>query len=167
VVWGELDYLLIDMPPGTGDVQLTLTQSAPLSGGVIITTPQDVSVLDAKKGLKMFQQVSVPVLGIIENMSYFVCDGCGKIHHIFRQGGGKRIADSLGVPYLGEIPIVPEVAEGGDTGIPIVERSPDSPAAQSYRRIAGTVAAALSVLIATQGDVLDEFDLKWEELKQA
>ncbi len=167
VVWGELDYLLIDMPPGTGDVQLTLTQSAPLSGGVILTTPQEVSVLDAKKGLKMFQKVSVPVLGIIENMSWFECDGCGKRHHIFRQGGGRRIAESLGVPFLGEIPIDPEVAEAGDSGNPIVARKPDSQVSMAYRRIAGTLAASLSVLTAERGDVLGEFDFKWEELQQA
>ncbi len=166
VVWGELDYLLIDMPPGTGDVQLTLTQTAPLSGAVILTTPQDVSVLDAKKGLKMFQQVSVPVLGIIENMSYFICDACAKRHYIFRQGGGKRIAESLGVPFLGEIPIEPAVSEGGDKGVPVVDRHPDSPAGAAYRHIAGTIAASLSVLSATQGDVLGKFDLKWEELKE-
>ncbi len=166
VVWGELDYLLIDMPPGTGDVQLTLTQSAPISGGIILTTPQDVSVLDAKKGLKMFQMVSVPVLGIIENMSYFICDQCTKRHYIFRQGGGRRIAESLGVPFLGEIPIEPAVAEDGDIGMPVVERHPDSTAAKAYTQIAGEIAAALSILTATQGDILGEFDLKWEDLKE-
>lgn len=165
VVWGELDYLLIDMPPGTGDVQLTLTQSAPISGGVIITTPQDVSVLDAKKGLKMFQRVSVPVLGVVENMSYFICDQCDKRHHIFRQGGGKRIATSLGMPFLGEIPIEPEVAEGGDLGNPIVRRSPQSASAKAYREIAGALASQLSILTAATGDVLGEYDLKWEELE--
>ncbi len=166
VVWGELDYLLIDMPPGTGDVQLTLTQSAPISGGVILTTPQDVSVLDAKKGLKMFQRVSVPVLGIIENMSWFECDQCHKRHYIFRHGGGRRIAASLGVPFLGEIPIDPEVAEGGDAGTPIVARRPESVVAGAYRTIAGVIASSLSILTATAGDVLGEFDLKWEELPE-
>ena len=166
VVWGELDYLLIDMPPGTGDVQLTLTQSAPLSGSVIITTPQDVSVLDAKKGLKMFQKVSVPVLGIIENMSYFICDNCEKRHHIFRQGGGRRISESLGVPFLGEIPIEPGVAESGDAGVPMVVRKPDSISTAAYRRIAGSIAASLSILTAEMGDVMGEFDLKWEELQE-
>jgi ATP-binding protein involved in chromosome partitioning len=165
VVWGELDYLLIDMPPGTGDVQLTLTQSAPISGGVILTTPQDVSLLDAKKGLKMFQRVSVPVLGVIENMSYFICDGCQKRHHIFREGGGRRISESLGIPFLGEIPLEPVVAESGDAGAPIVASYPDTASAQAYRQIAGAIASSLSVLTATRGDVIGEFDLKWEELK--
>jgi ATP-binding protein involved in chromosome partitioning len=164
VVWGALDYLLIDMPPGTGDVQLTLTQSAPLSGGVIITTPQDVSVLDAKKGLKMFQKVSVPVLGIIENMSYFICDNCEKKHYIFRQGGGRRIAQSLGVPFLGEIPLEPEVTVGGDQGVPIVEKNPQSVSARAYREIAGLLAAELSILSASQGDVLADFEYTWETL---
>jgi len=166
VVWGELDYLLIDMPPGTGDVQLTLTQNAPLSGAVIITTPQDVSVLDAKKGLRMFQSVNVPVLGIVENMSYFVCDECTKKHYIFRRGGGRRIAESLGVPFLGEVPLEPEVAEGGDSGTPIVERRPGSPAALAYKALAGSVASSLSILSAGQAGLLGSFDLKWEEVPE-
>jgi ATP-binding protein involved in chromosome partitioning len=164
VVWGELDYLLIDMPPGTGDVQLTLTQSAPLSGGVIITTPQDVSVLDAKKGLKMFQKVSVPVLGVIENMSYFICDNCDKKHYIFRQGGGRRISNSLGLPFLGEIPLEPEVAVGGDAGIPIVEKNPDSASAKAYREIAGLLASELSILSIAQSGVLTDFDYAWDAM---
>lgn len=164
VVWGQLDYLLIDMPPGTGDVQLTLTQSAPLSGGVIVTTPQDVSVLDAKKGLKMFQKVSVPVLGIIENMSYFICDNCEKKHYIFREGGGRRIAQSLGLPFLGEIPLEPEVAVGGDQGLPIVEKRPQSASAKAYREIAGAIAAELSILSASQTGVLGDYDFTWDNL---
>ncbi|HLU70051.1 MAG TPA: Mrp/NBP35 family ATP-binding protein [Fibrobacteria bacterium] len=166
VVWGELDYLLIDMPPGTGDVQLTLTQNAPLSGAVIITTPQDVSVLDAKKGLRMFQSVNVPVLGIVENMSYFVCDGCDKKHYIFRRGGGRRVAESLGVPFLGEVPLEPEVAEGGDAGTPIVERRPGSPAATAYKALAGAVASSLSILGAAQAGLMESFDLQWEEVPE-
>ncbi len=161
VVWGELDYLLIDMPPGTGDVQLTLTQSAPLSGGIIVTTPQDVSVLDAKKGLKMFQKVSVPVLGIIENMSYFICDNCEKKHYIFRQGGGRRISNSLGIPFLGEIPLEPEVAVGGDAGLPIVEKNPSSQSAIKYREIAGLLAQELSIMTIAQTGVLTDYDYSW------
>ncbi len=164
VVWGALDYLLIDLPPGTGDIQLTLTQSAPLSGGVIVTTPQEVSVIDAKRGLQMFQRVSVPVFGVLENMSYFICDGCDKKHFIFRRGGGRRIADSLGLPFLGELPLDPEVAEGGDAGTPIVLRKPDSPVAGEFRRVAGALASALSVQEASVAGTLQDFDLAWGDL---
>jgi ATP-binding protein involved in chromosome partitioning len=135
--WGELDYLVIDLPPGTGDAQLTLTQTAPLSGAVIVTTPQDVSLIDARKGLEMFRQVRVPVLGIVENMSYFLADG--KRYEIFRHGGGKKLAAEAGVPFLGEIPIDPQVAECGDTGDPIVHKHPESAIAKSYLALATTV----------------------------
>lgn len=137
--WGELDYLVIDLPPGTGDAQLTLTQTAPLSGAVIVTTPQDVSLIDARKGLEMFRQVRVPVLGIVENMSYFL-GADGKRYEIFRHGGGKKLAQEAGVPFLGEIPIDPLVAECGDSGDPIVHRHPDSAIAKSYLDLAGIVA---------------------------
>lgn len=119
VHWGELDVLLLDMPPGTGDIQLTITQMAPLRGALIVTTPQDVSVLDARKGLRMFQSVKVPVLGIVENMSYFICDQCDKHHYIFRSGGGETVARELGIPFLGEIPLETAVADGGDEGVPV------------------------------------------------
>jgi ATP-binding protein involved in chromosome partitioning len=145
-VWGELDYLVIDLPPGTGDAQLSITQLVPLSGAVIVTTPQDVSLIDARKGLRMFEQLRVPVLGIVENMSYFVCTSCGHRHEIFRHGGGKRTATELGVPFLGEVPIDPDVVLGGDEGDPIVVRKPDSPAAKAYIEVAGRVAAMLSTL---------------------
>jgi ATP-binding protein involved in chromosome partitioning len=140
--WGPLDYLVIDLPPGTGDAQLTLTQTAPLSGAVIVTTPQDVSLVDARKGLEMFRQVRVPVLGIVENMSYFVGDD-GRRYEIFRHGGGRKLATEAGVPFLGEIPIDPRVAECGDAGDPIVHKYPDSPVAKAYRALALTVIAAL------------------------
>ena len=121
VEWGELDYLVIDLPPGTGDAALTLTQQAPLSGAVIVTTANDLSVLDARKGLKMFEKVAVPVLGVVENMSYFVPpDLPDRRYYIFGKGGGKRVADELGVDFLGEVPIDPRVVEGGDLGKPIV-----------------------------------------------
>ena len=109
VEWGELDYLVIDLPPGTGDVQLTLTQRAPLSGAVVVTTPQEVSLIDAEKGVRMFDSVKVPMLGIVENMSYFVCDGCDKKHHIFKSGGGQTLAEKFKVPFLNEIPLVGQV----------------------------------------------------------
>jgi ATP-binding protein involved in chromosome partitioning len=136
--WGQLDYLVIDLPPGTGDAQLTLTQTAPLTGAVIVTTPQDVSLIDARKGLEMFRQVRVPVLGIVENMSYFVGDD-GKRYDIFRHGGGRKLAAEAGAPFLGEIPIDPRVAESGDTGEPIVHKHPDSPVARAYLTLAQTV----------------------------
>ena len=144
VAWGELDYLIIDLPPGTGDVQLTLTQSVPLTGAVIVTTPQDVACTIAEKGLRMFQPVQVPVLGVIENMSYFVCSHCDEKTHIFSQGGGERISQELGIPFLGGIPIDPEVVRSGDEGEPIVARQPDAPASVAYREIAARVAAAVA-----------------------
>ena len=138
VPWDPLDFLVIDLPPGTGDAQLTLSQSAPLSGAVIVTTPQDVSLIDARKGLEMFKQVRVPVLGIVENMSYFVGDD-GKRYSIFGQGGGQKMANEAGVPFLGEIPIDPKVAECGDGGDPIVHKYPDSAVAKTYLALAQTV----------------------------
>lgn len=143
VEWGELDVVIVDMPPGTGDAQLTLTQKAPLSGAVIVTTPQQVSLVDARKGLKMFEQVKVPVLGIIENMSYFICDGCDKEHDIFQRGGGKRTAVELGVPFLGEVPLQAGLAASGDEGEPIVVRAPDSPAGKAYAELARAVLAGI------------------------
>ena len=136
VVWGDLDYLLIDLPPGTGDVQLTLAQQAPLSGAIIVTTPQDVSIGVAHKGLIMFQQVNVPILGIIENMSGFTCGHCGEVTAIFKEGGGESMATDLGVPYLGSIPLDLEIMKCGDEGIPIVEKSPRSPAALAFLAVA-------------------------------
>ena len=138
VNWGALDYLVIDLPPGTGDAQLTLTQNAPLTGAVIVTTPQDVSLVDARKGLEMFREVRVPVLGIVENMSYFVGDD-GKRYDIFRAGGGQKLATEAGLPLLGELPIDPRVAECGDTGEPIVRKYPDSPVAKAYLKLAETL----------------------------
>jgi len=141
VPWGELDFLVIDLPPGTGDAQLTLSQSAPLTGAVIVTTPQDVSLIDARKGVKMFEEVKVPVLGVIENMSYFTGDD-GKRYEIFRSGGGARLAAEIGVPFLGDLPIDPKVAECGDTGEPIVRKYPDSPVSKAYLKLAATVIEA-------------------------
>jgi ATP-binding protein involved in chromosome partitioning len=147
--WGELDQLLIDLPPGTGDAQLTLCQSAPLAGAVIVTTPQDVSLIDAVKALNMFRQLRTPVLGVIENMSYFVGDD-GKRYEIFRHGGGRRLAAETGVQFLGEIPIDPRVAESGDIGEPMVRKHPDSPVAKAYLEIATAVLDA-AAKASTQG----------------
>jgi ATP-binding protein involved in chromosome partitioning len=143
VAWGKLDFLLIDLPPGTGDAQLTLTQKIHLSGAVIVTTPQDVSLIDARKGLAMFQKVNVPVLGIVENMSYFICPQCGHREEIFKHGGGRRTAEQLKVPFLGEIPLDPKVAIGGDAGEPIVAADPKSGVTAAYLRIAEEIARQL------------------------
>jgi ATP-binding protein involved in chromosome partitioning len=140
VKWGKLDFMIIDLPPGTGDAQLTLTQKVPLSGAVVVTTPQDVALIDARKGLAMFRKVNVPVLGIVENMSYFICRHCGEREEIFGHGGGKKTAEMLGVPFLGEVPIDPKVVVGGDSGQPIVVLDPESAAAQAFRQIARQVA---------------------------
>jgi ATP-binding protein involved in chromosome partitioning len=153
--WGELDYLVIDMPPGTGDAQLTLCQTAKVTGAIIVTTPQDVSLLDAVKALNMFGQMRTPVLGVIENMSYFVGDD-GKRYEIFRHGGGRKLAAETGVAFLGEIPIDPRVAECGDGGEPMVRRFPDAPVAQAYLAIATAVMAAAA---AAGGTVLPEVQL--------
>jgi ATP-binding protein involved in chromosome partitioning len=139
VKWGTLDFMIIDLPPGTGDAQLTLTQKVPLSGAVVVTTPQDVALIDARKGLAMFRKVNVPVLGIIENMSYFICRHCGEREEIFGHGGGRKTAELLGVPFLGEIPIDPKVVVGGDSGEPIVVLDPSSAAAQAFRQLAASI----------------------------
>jgi len=143
VAWGRLDFLLIDLPPGTGDAQLTLTQKIHLSGAVIVTTPQDVSLIDARKGLAMFQKVNVPVLGIVENMSYYICPKCGHREEIFKHGGGRRTAGQLKVPFLGEIPLDPKVAIGGDAGEPIVAADPKSGVTEAYLHIAEEIARQL------------------------
>ncbi len=145
VQWGDLDYLVIDLPPGTGDVQLTLVQTIPLSGAIIVTTPQDVALADAIKGLQMFREVKTPVLGIVENMSYFVCPHCGHVAEIFGSGGGERVANKYGVPLLGQIPIDPAVREGSDRGVPVVVGQPGSSTAQAFREAARQAAARLSV----------------------
>jgi ATP-binding protein involved in chromosome partitioning len=140
--WGELDYLIVDMPPGTGDAQLTLTQSVPLAGAVIVTTPQTVSLLDSRKGLKMFQNMGIPVLGIVENMSYFIPpDMPDKQYDIFGSGGGKKTSDELGVDLLGCVPLEISLREGGDRGVPIVLGHPESASAKALREIAKAIAA--------------------------
>ncbi len=156
VEWGELDYLVIDLPPGTGDAALTLTQMAPLSGAVIVTTSNDLSIVDARKGLRMFEKVDVPVLGVIENMSFFTPPELpDKKYYIFGQGGGKRIAEELGVDFLGEVPIDPRVVEGGDKGRPIVVHAPDSEAAAAFRDLSATVVRKLAVLSTLASPVAD------------
>ena len=145
VQWDELDYLIVDMPPGTGDAQLTMVQATQLSGGVIVTTPQEVALLDGQKGLAMFQQMDVPVLGFVENMSYFQPPGSTERFEIFGHGGGKRIAEAAGVPFLGEIPLDTAIREGGDEGAPITATNPESPVAKAFIEIAKQVAAQVSI----------------------
>jgi ATP-binding protein involved in chromosome partitioning len=140
--WGQLDYLVVDLPPGTGDAQLTLSQSVQLSAALIVTMPQDVSLTVARRGLEMFRQVRVPLLGVVENMSYFVGED-GKRYEIFRHGGGRKLAEDAGLPFLGEIPIDPRVAECGDLGEPIVIKYPDSPVAKAYLALGTAVAQEL------------------------
>jgi ATP-binding protein involved in chromosome partitioning len=139
VAWGELDVLVIDMPPGTGDAQLTLSQRAKLAGAVIVSTPQDLALIDARKGLNMFHKVGVPVLGLIENMSYFVCPSCGEESHIFGHGGAEAEAKRLKVPFLGKIPLEMEIRANADAGTPVVASQPDSPYSAAYRDIAEAV----------------------------
>jgi ATP-binding protein involved in chromosome partitioning len=148
VVWGTLDVLVVDMPPGTGDAQLTLAQNVPLKGAVIISTPQDLSLIDARRGLAMFKKVNVPVLGIIENMSYFQCPHCGTRSDIFGHGGARHEADRLGVPFLGEVPLHMAIRETSDAGNPVVVSEPDGPHAAIYRAIAGQVREQLKSAIA-------------------
>jgi ATP-binding protein involved in chromosome partitioning len=144
VLWGTLDYLIVDLPPGTGDVQLSLTQALPLTGSVIVTTPQAVALADVIKGIAMFQQMNVPIFGIVENMSYFVCPDCGKRHDLFGAGGGQQMAERFKLPLLGQIPFEPQVRVGGDEGQPVVVRVPDSPAGQALIQVAETIAAKIT-----------------------
>jgi len=145
VAWGELDYLVVDLPPGTGDVALSMAQSVPMAGAVVVTTPQGVSVSDVRKAVAMFRQLNVPVLGVVENMSYFVCGHCQERTDIFGNGGGRRMAEDLQIPFLGEVPIDTRVRSGGDEGRPIVVEAPDAPASLAFSDIAGKVAAQVSI----------------------
>ncbi len=145
VEWGDLDYLIFDMPPGTGDIQLTLVQQIPLTGAVIVTTPQEIALADARKGLVMFNKVNVPILGIIENMSYYICSHCGNRENIFDAGGGIKASKDLNVPFLGEIPIDTNIRIGGDVGRPIVDADPKSPQSMIISKIARNLAAQVSI----------------------
>ena len=146
VDWGELDYFLVDLPPGTGDAQLSLAQTVHIRAAIIVTTPQEVAVGDSLRGAKMFERVGVPVLGVVENMSYFVCPHCGERTEIFRAGGGTRLADELGVPLLGQVPLQAQLADLADTGRPVVAADPGSPAAQALAAVARRVSDALAAL---------------------
>jgi ATP-binding protein involved in chromosome partitioning len=145
VKWGELDYLIVDMPPGTGDVQLSLAQLVPVQGAVLVTTPQEVSLSDVRRAVKMFEQVAVPVLGVIENMSYFIAPDTGNRYNIFGEGGGQKLADEYGLNLRGQVPLGLEVREGGDKGVPVVVSAPDSPQAQAFNKVAEEVARQVSI----------------------
>jgi ATP-binding protein involved in chromosome partitioning len=144
VEWGKLDIMVVDMPPGTGDAQLTMAQQVPLKGAVIVSTPQDLALIDARKGLNMFRKTEVPVLGIVENMSLFICPNCGHESHIFGHGGARETAAQLGCDFLGEIPLVPSIRETSDAGTPIVAKAPNSPEARAFITVAQRVAEKLS-----------------------
>ncbi len=167
VDWGELDYLLIDLPPGTGDIQLTLSQSAELSGAVIVSTPQQTALDIAYKGLKMFEQVNVPIVGIIENMSGFTCPHCGETTHIFAKGGAQELAEKLEVPFLGAIPLDPQIMSSSDEGVPMVFKAPDSPTSKAFLEVAQKLQQALDHLedkLAPLTPVKEEIDPKTGEL---
>jgi ATP-binding protein involved in chromosome partitioning len=145
VHWGDLDYLVVDMPPGTGDVQITFSQQLKVSGALLVATPQQVALADVVRAKSMFDKVNIPIVGIIENMSYFICDGCGKQHDIFSRGGAERAAERFKIPYLGDIPITPALREGGDKGVPILIQEPDSIVSKRFLEIAARLAGQLSI----------------------
>ena len=154
VAWGELDVLVVDMPPGTGDAQLTMAQQVPLAGSVVVSTPQDLALIDARKAIAMFNKVSVPVLGIVENMSTFICPDCGATHNIFGHGGAKDEADKIGVPFLGEVPLAIDIREKSDAGTPVVVDEPDGPHAAAYRSIAKAVLDGLNARTRTAPSIV-------------
>jgi ATP-binding protein involved in chromosome partitioning len=146
VMWGELDYLVVDLPPGTGDVQLTLTQTLPLAGAVMVTTPQDAALADVSKGAEMFRQLGVPVLGIIENMSHYVCSCCGQAESIFGEGGGQQLSQKLNAPLLGQVPLDPAVRAGGDAGLPVVLAASTSPAGKAFLQVVEVLVAQIKAI---------------------
>jgi len=162
VDWDELDYLVMDFPPGTGDIQLTLCQTLQISGAVVVTTPQEIAALAARKGLNMFLKLNVPVLGVIENFSYFICDQCQKEHSIFQGKSGEQLALESGTKFLGRIPIENQIAESGDQGCPIVLSKPASSSAKIFKSIAGKVAAEISILGSLNQEVLSEYQIAWK-----
>jgi ATP-binding protein involved in chromosome partitioning len=151
VDWGELDYLVVDLPPGTGDAPLSLSQLVPLSGVVMVTTPQDVALQDVSKGVGMFRRLEVPIVGIVENMSYFICSSCGTKHEIFGAGGGERIARHYGLPFLGKLPLQAAIRQGGDEGRPFILAYPQAPESDAYRVVAGELARQVALLAYEKG----------------
>ncbi|WP_058189711.1 Mrp/NBP35 family ATP-binding protein [Terracidiphilus gabretensis] len=155
VEWGELDYLIIDLPPGTGDVVISLVQTVPLTGAVVVSTPSDVSLQDARKALEMFAQVNVEVLGIVENMSHFTCPHCSEVIDIFSKGGAERMAQQFGIPFLGSIELIPAIREGGDKGLPITLAGPKSPAAAAFYEAAGKLQERAEAAAVKNTDVIE------------
>jgi ATP-binding protein involved in chromosome partitioning len=145
VRWGELDYLIVDLPPGTGDVALSLSQTVPVAGAVVVTTPQQVSLADSRRAVAMYKKLNIPTLGVVENMSYFVCPSCGHESDLFGRGGGERMATDLGVPFIGRIPIYQPIREGGDSGVPLIVSEPESPAGRAFMDAAERTAAQVSI----------------------
>lgn len=158
--WHELDYLVVDMPPGTGDIQLTLSQSTPITGAVVVTTPQDIALIDAKKGLKMFEKVNVPILGIVENMSVFICPHCGEATHIFGEGGADRMAEKYNVPVLGHLPLSASIREEADSGCPTVAKDPLSKESELFRAMAMEVAGALARISKDYSSIMPSITVK-------
>ncbi len=146
VRWGELDYLVVDMPPGTGDVALSLSQTVPVSGAIVVTTPQNVALSDSRRAVGMYKKLNVPILGIIENMSFYVCPDCNCESDLFGKGGGERVARELDVPFLGQLPLYAPIRVGGDTGVPIVTAEPESPASKAFFRVATRTAEKVSIV---------------------
>ncbi|MBP6218470.1 MAG: Mrp/NBP35 family ATP-binding protein [Oligoflexales bacterium] len=164
VAWGELDYLILDYPPGTGDIQLTISQTAPLTGALIVTTPQTVALNDVQKTISMFDTLKVPLLGILETMSYFVCSGCEMKHYLFSQNGARTLSERFGIPLLGEIPIDPDVSRGGDSAKPIVSsETRGSLVARKYFDAADSLVREIKVLEQQKGSALLSFQLKWQK----
>ncbi|MBI2602504.1 MAG: Mrp/NBP35 family ATP-binding protein [Deltaproteobacteria bacterium] len=162
VDWGELDYLIIDYPPGTGDIQLSLSQTSPMTAAILVSTPQDIALADVGKAAQMFETLKLPVLGVVETMSWFVCDQCEKRHFIFKQGGAETFAKRLGIPLLGQIPLDPALTECSDSGEPIVTRMGNSPSAQAFYEAADKILGELSVLQEQKHDGLLSFSLTWQ-----
>lgn len=160
--WEDLDYLIVDYPPGTGDIQLTISQALSLTGVVLVTTPQEVALIDVRKAIVMFEQLQVPVLGVVETMSYFLCGNCNTRHALFGAQGGVRVAEEHGLPCLGQIPMDPRVVSGGDTGSPVVAAEPNSPAAAAYLEAAQAMAQQISILHESSSGVLQRFHIDWK-----